>query len=132
MDGSAATETIADLYARSLGVLETLRTQSTSRVGATRQSPRFPITRVAELVGRTSTAIRDAEKDGRLPVVERTASGRRVGYTLAEINEMRGVFGTSPWRTADDPLSVIAVQNFKGGVGKSTVSAHLAQYLAIK
>jgi chromosome partitioning protein len=55
-----------------------------------------------------------------------------VAYTLAEINQMREVFGTQPWRTADDPLAVIAVQNFKGGVGKSTVASHLAQYLAIK
>jgi len=129
---SASTATIADLCTRSLSVLESLRAQSTGGDGMARQSPRFPITRVAELVGRTSAAIREAEKDGRLPAVERTSSGRRIGYTLGEINQMRAVFGTRPWRTADDPLSVIAVQNFKGGVGKSTVSAHLAQYLAIR
>ena len=132
MSVPASTSAIADLYGRSLSVLETLRNQSTNGDNALRQAPRFPITRVAELVGRTSAAIREAEKDGRLPVIQRTASGRRVGYTLAEVNQMRSVFGTRPWRTAEDPLSVIAVQNFKGGVGKSTVSAHLAQYLAIK
>ena len=60
-------------------------------------APLFSITRAAELVGRTGAAIRDAEKDGRLPAVERTATGRRVGYTLAEINQMRAVFGTQPW-----------------------------------
>jgi chromosome partitioning protein len=132
MDASASTATIADLYARSLSVLESVRSRGTGDGAPPRQAPRFTITRVAELVGRTSAAIRDAEKERRLPSVERTASGRRVGYTLGEVNQMRAVFGTRPWRTAGDPLSVIAVQNFKGGVGKSTVASHLAQFLAIK
>lgn len=127
-----STSIVAGLYTRSLGVLESVRSRGATDQPVIRHAPRFPITRAAELVGRTSAAIRDAEKDGRLPTVERTASGRRVGYALAEINQMREVFGTRPWRTAGDPLSVIAVQNFKGGVGKSTVASHLAQYLAIK
>lgn len=128
MDLSATTDSVANLYTRSLNILGSLRNAGERG----RRAPRIPITRVADLVGRTSAAIREAERDGRLPPVERTASGRRVGYTLAEINQMRAVFGTRPWRTADDPLAVLAVQNFKGGVGKSTVSAHLAQYLAIR
>jgi chromosome partitioning protein len=132
LDAQSSTATIADLYTRSLNVLESVRSRGTGEELVVRRPPRFPISRVAELVGRTSAAIREAEKDGRLPPAERTPSGRRVAYTLAEINAMRAVFGTRPWRSAGDPLSVIAVQNFKGGVGKSTVASHLAQYLAIK
>lgn len=128
---SATLRSVGEIYGRCLSVLEGLRDQALRDNGA-RQSPRFPITRVAELVGRTTAAIREAEKDGRIPAVERTQSGRRVGYTLAEVNQMREVFGTKPWRGEEDPVSIIAVQNFKGGVGKSTVSAHLAQYLAIQ
>jgi chromosome partitioning protein len=132
LETSTTTEAIADLYNRSLDVLSSLRARGDAEGTQERQAPRFSITRTAELVGRTGAAIRDAEKEGRLPTVERTASGRRVGYTLAEINQMRAVFGTRVWRAPSDPVSVIAVQNFKGGVGKSTISTHLAQYLAIK
>ncbi len=130
MDGPTSIETVAGLYTRSLDVLASLRARGEAAVE--RRAPRLPITRAAELVGRTPAAIREAEKDGRLPTVERTTSGRRVGYSLAEVNQMRGVFGTRPWRGPQDPVSVIAVQNFKGGVGKSTVATHLAQYLAIR
>ncbi|MBO0710770.1 MAG: AAA family ATPase [Acetobacteraceae bacterium] len=127
---------VASLYDRSIGIVGKLRERGdTIEEGGrarTRRSPKFSITRAAELVGRTGAAIREAEKDGRLPSVPRTTTGRRIGYTLAEINAMRGVFGTRPWREPTDPLATIAVQNFKGGVGKSTVSVHLAQYLAIR
>jgi chromosome partitioning protein len=128
----ATAELIGDLYNRSIDILSSLRAGGDADGREERVAPLFSITRTAELVGRTGAAIRDAEKDGRLPAVERTATGRRVGYTLAEVNQMRALFGTQPWRAEGDPLAVIAVQNFKGGVGKSTVSTHLAQYLAIK
>ena len=49
-----------------------------------------------------------------------------------QLNDMRGVFGTRPYRSPEDPCCVVAVQNFKGGVGKSTLAVHLAQYLAIR
>lgn len=136
MDNFDTASVVESLYNRAIDVVAKLRARGDVAVDAdgvaTRRSPRFPITRVADLVGRTGTAIREAEKDGRLPVVARTQSGRRIGYTLGEVNAMRTVFGTRPWRDPTDPLAIIAVQNFKGGVGKSTVSVHLAQYLAIR
>jgi len=136
VDNFDTASVVEALYNRAIDVVTKLRARGDVAVEAdgvaTRRSPRFPITRVGELVGRTGTAIREAEKDGRLPVVPRTQSGRRIGYTLAEVNAMRSVFGTRPWRDPTDPIAIIAVQNFKGGVGKSTVSVHLAQYLAIR
>src|SRR5690606_28724188 len=47
-------------------------------------------------------------------------------------DHMRSVFGTRPWRHPSDEPIILPVQNFKGGVGKSTLSVHLAQHLAIK
>jgi chromosome partitioning protein len=93
---------------------------------------RFSITRTAEMVGRTAEAIRQAELDGRLPAPRIGANGRREGYTLAEVNHMRDVFGTRPRRAEADPPIILAVQNFKGGVGKSTLTCHIAQHLALK
>lgn len=37
-----------------------------------------------------------------------------------------------PGRRDDDHLQIIGVMNFKGGSGKTTTSAHLAQYLALQ
>lgn len=93
----------------------------------------FNVRTAGEMVGRTEKAIRDAETDGRLPEPQKDpVTGRRTGYTLADVNRMREVFGTLPRRGEGDPATVLAVQNFKGGVGKSTVVVHLAQYLALR
>ncbi|GIT93252.1 plasmid partitioning protein RepA [Jannaschia pagri] len=93
----------------------------------------FNVRTAADMVGRTEKAIRDAEADGRLPEPDKDpTTNRRTGYSLSQVNAMRGVFGTLPHRAADDPPCVLAVQNFKGGVGKSTVVTHLAQNLALK
>ena len=94
---------------------------------------RFNVRSAAEMVGRSEKLIRDAEGDGRLPEPEKDAeTGRRTGYGLAEVNRMREVFGTLPHRAPGDPPMVLAVQNFKGGVGKTTVVVHLAQFFALK
>ncbi len=93
---------------------------------------RFSLTQAARLVGRTPQAIRLAEKEGRLPAPHTNERGRRAGYTVAELNAMRQLFGTLPHRADTDEPVILAVQNFKGGVGKSTVATHLAHYLALQ
>ena len=93
---------------------------------------RFSLTQAAKLVGRTPQAIRLAEKEGRLPAPLTDERGRRSGYTLAQLNAMRELFGTLPHRADTDEPIILSVQNFKGGVGKSTVATHLAHYLALQ
>src|SRR3546814_5212420 len=92
----------------------------------------FTIAQAADLIGRTTSAIRVAESDGRLPEQPRNDFGRRENYTLEQLNQMREVFGTQPHRGPEDEPLVIPFQNFKGGVGKSTLAIHAAQYLAMR
>jgi chromosome partitioning protein len=117
IEGTQDLLSVSTLAQRTSSVLERLRDSARSARADERREPTFPIGKAAELVGRTPAAIREAEKDGRLPPPPRTENNRRVGYTLAQLNDMRGLFGTRPWRAATDPCCVIAVQNFKGGVG---------------
>jgi chromosome partitioning protein len=94
----------------------------------------------ARLIGVSDSYLRQISLAGEGPKAN-TGAGRRRLYTLDQINELRRHLGAShpgtkgrsyvPHRSTTEHLQVIAVTNFKGGSGKTTTSAHLAQYLAL-
>ncbi len=113
-------------------MIERLRRQAflpDSRKGLT---IRFGIAEAAALLRCSTNRIRMAEDDGRLPPPPATENGRRPGYGIEDLLNMRAVLGASPARAALDKPAIIAVQNFKGGVGKSTVTTHLAHFFAVQ
>ncbi len=93
----------------------------------------------AELLGVDHTYLRKLHREGKIADVETTAGSHR-RYTLDDIWEIRHALeknakkpGTYvPGRRAGDELQIVSVVNFKGGSGKTTTSAHLAQRLALK
>lgn len=124
---------LSHLSRRAATVIERLRERVFAPGSEKQLELRFNVRTAAEMAGRTEKAVRDAEADGRLPEPAKDPeTGRRNGYTLAEVNRMREVFGTEPRRGPDDPPLILAVQNFKGGVGKSTLVCHLAQFFALR
>jgi chromosome partitioning protein len=93
----------------------------------------YSIARAARLVGRTPESIRDAEKRNlvKRPEVDQK-TGRRIGYTLEQINHRRAHFKTFPHRDPADPPAVINLHNLSSGIGKSCICTHLAHGLAIQ
>ena len=96
----------------------------------------FTGTEAARLIGVTDGYLRQLALAGDGPEAERGPGGRRL-YTLAQVHDLRRFLAKSkpsyiPARVGSDHLQVIAVTNFKGGSGKTTVTAHLAQYLALR
>lgn len=92
----------------------------------------FNTKETANLVGVDRSSIARAEDDGRLPPPVLNDKGRRVGYTITEINKMREVLNTYPWRKDDEICIVMSIIGHKGGSWKTSVTVHLAQWLAMK
>ena len=122
---------IRQIEERSYAIIDRLRTKVFAPNAKKALNLRFTAAEAGKMVGRTPQHIRLSEKQGKLPAPEVDDNGRR-SYTLEQINQMREVFGTLPHRTETDEPVIIAVQSFKGGVGKSTVTTHMAQEFALK
>ena len=99
----------------------------------------FSSAEVAEFLGVTQNHIKKLHLEGKGPDPQVSPSGRR-SYTATQMLELRHFLdkhGRSdikryvPHRRPGDELQVVSVVNFKGGSGKTTTTAHLAQYLAL-
>ena len=97
---------------------------------------RWSLKETAELIGRSSSSILKAQNqlisDGHLDHLEKNEITKRgSGYTLKQINQFRNHFKTFPRRDPEqDRCLTLAIQTFKGGVGKSVTSVAAAQYFA--
>lgn len=103
---------------------------------AQRELRRFMAGEAAKLIGISDAYLRTLVLDGVIPDAERNSAGRRL-YTLDQLDAIRSYLGRNKkdylnHRQTGDHLQVIAVTNFKGGSGKTTTSAHLAQYFALR
>lgn len=96
----------------------------------------FTPAEAAYYIGIGEGYLRQVASEGHGP--EPLANGRRM-YTPADMERIRrsldeknGSQKYVPNRRSGEKLQVIAVMNFKGGSAKTTTSAHLAQYLALR
>ena len=93
----------------------------------------------AALLGVNDSYLRKLHLDGKGPSPEVTPGNRR-HYSAADIQALRVLLEKTarkpgdylPGRQPGDHLQVIGVMNFKGGSGKTTTAAHLAQRLALR
>src|SRR5271154_6476595 len=100
----------------------------------------FMTQEVSRLTSIPESSLRTMSNEGKGPAPARLDNNHRA-YTLAQINELRRMFAAQkpadalrflPRRRSGDHLQILAVVNFKGGSAKTTTSAHLAHFLALR
>ena len=92
----------------------------------------------AAILGVNDSYLRKLHLEGRGPSPELSPGNRR-SYSAQDIQDLRLLLEQTarkpgdylPGRRDGDHLQIIGVMNFKGGSGKTTTSAHLAQRLAL-
>jgi chromosome partitioning protein len=99
----------------------------------------FSLAEVAGFLGVSPSNIKKLHLEGKGPTPTTSKSGRR-SYTAEQMLELRlylDRYGRAdykryvPHRRPGESLQIISIVNFKGGSGKTTTAAHLAQHLAL-
>lgn len=103
---------------------------------AQKELRKFAPGEAAKLIGISDVYLRTLVNEGVIGEAEKNAAGRRL-YSLEQIHSIRNYLSKNKKsydqrRREGDRLQVIAVTNFKGGSGKTTTAAHLAQYFALR
>lgn len=98
---------------------------------------RFSSAEAARFIGIAEGYLRQLVSEGKGPPA---APNARRTYSIDDVDQLRAELdaagkGTRKYvrhRRDGEALQVISVMNFKGGSGKTTTTAHLAQYLAFR
>ncbi len=85
-NGDLMEDGLGTLHRKARTILKRIRDGSLDPETGQKKGPSYSISKAASLVGRTASAIREAERDGRLPQRDRAASGHRVQFTLEELS----------------------------------------------
>lgn len=130
-------EDLAALQAQSLKMQSYIRRQTFSPEHE-KTLRRFSSWEVSELIFRInqSTFRGRLAQDPDLPCGEVEEDGRQRWFSLAEINELRRKLKINrsslmPRRPSRKRAIRVAISNFKGGAGKSTVALHMAHAAAL-
>lgn len=98
---------------------------------------RFSPAEAARMIGIHEGYLWQIVSEGKGPPA--SPNGRRT-YSIHDVELLRtdldaagkGTRRYVPWRREGERVQVISVMNFKGGSGKTTTSAHLGQFLALR
>lgn len=100
---------------------------------------KFSAGEFTEYTGINASTARARHKDGSFPEVETDGRGHRL-YSAEEMDAIRQIMIQTgkngeeyrAGRRDGDPMQIISVVNFKGGSGKTTATAHIANYLTLR
>lgn len=99
----------------------------------------FTSAEASSLLGLSTSHLRKMHFDGKIPQVQADPRGHKQ-YSSKDLYDIRVALAQNsktpqnflPGRVGDEHMQVIAVTTFKGGSGKTTSTAHLAQALNLR